>query len=209
MNDISQKSIVLKLNGNWERIGYGKVSDTIVDLVAGESIMALDINWQLKDDGMPDRTKDPEYINPVNWEDWIKLPIRPWDFIIHSQRLQIRVPTVVITKNYFKMPVKVWKGKPSKEAVYLRDGGICQYTGKFLDRKNATLDHVIPKSRGGSDDWDNVALSDKYLNHKKSNKLNHEIGLKLIRVPQRPKPIPVSALINEIRHADQEYFISR
>lgn len=210
MNNITEKSIVLKLNRNWEKVGYGTVANAIVDLVAGESVEALDIQWVDNGFGQPDYDIQPLMV-PVDWTTWITLPIRPWevDNAVHSQKLVIRAPTVLIAKNYYKMPMKTWKGKPSKEAVFLRDGGRCQYTGKSLDRKNATIDHVLPKSRGGVDDWTNVALTSKELNSKKGNALNSEIGLRLLKQPLRPKPIPVSELIKEVRHPDWKLFIEK
>lgn len=210
MSNITERAIVLKLNRNWEKVGYGTVANAIVDLVAGESVEALDIQWVDNGNGQPDYDIQPLMV-PVDWATWITLPIRPWEEedAIHSQKLVIRAPTVLIAKNYYKMPMKTWKGKPSKEAVFLRDGGKCQYTGKSLDRKNATIDHVLPKSRGGADDWTNVALTSKELNSKKGNALNSEIGLRLLKQPLRPKPVPVSQLIREARHPDWQLFIEK
>jgi len=206
MNDISNKACVLKLNSVWQIVGYGIIADAVVDLVAGESVKALDIQYDMDENGEPDFNKTTAMI-PIDWENWIKLPIRSWDLVIHSSRLTIRVPTITIAKNFHRMPMKMWKGKPSKDAIYIRDSGRCQYTNKPLNKNIATVDHIIPKSKGGSDDWTNLALTSKELNSKKGNALNSEIGLKLIRTPTIPKPIPVSQLIKEIRHPDWKNFI--
>ena len=209
MSNISEKAIVLKLNSNWQPIGYGIVADAIVDLVAGESVKALDIQYVMNEDGTPNFSESPEGMVPLGWEQWLQLPIRPWDLAIHSSKLTIRVPTVVIANNFHKMPMKVWRGKPSKDAIYIRDGGKCQYTGKPLDKKTATIDHVLPRSRGGSDDWTNLALTSKELNGKKGNALNSEIGLRLLRQPMTPKPVPISQLIREVRHPDWSLFLEK
>jgi hypothetical protein len=206
MNDIAEKSICLKLNSAWQPVGYGIVADAIVDLVAGESVKALDIQYAVDEFGKPDFSRTLSMI-PVDWDTWIGLPVRPWDLIIHSTKLTIRVPTILIAKHFHKMPIKMWKGKPSKEAVYHRDGGKCLYTGRRLDRKEATIDHVLPRSRGGSDDWTNLALTSKELNSRKGNHLNSEIGYKLLKQPTAPRPMPISQLIKEIRHKDWELFI--
>lgn len=208
MNDISRKAICLKLNSAWQPVGYGIVADAIVDLVAGGSIKALDIQYDTDEDGNPDFNKTLS-MTPTIWDDWVKLPIRPWDLTIHSTKLTIRVPTIVIAGNFHKMPMKVWKGKPSREAIYVRDGGKCQYTGQILDKKSSTVDHVLPKSKGGSNDWTNLVLTSKDLNSRKGNSLNSELGLKLIRPPMTPRPIPISQLIREIRHRDWELFIDK
>lgn len=208
MSNIANKAICLKLNSAWQPVGYGIVADAIVDLVAGESVKALDIQYNTNENGDVDFSNAVS-MTPLTWEDWVKLPIRPWDLVIHTVKTQYRVPTILIANNFHKMPMKYWRGKPSKEAIYIRDGGKCQYTGKLLDRKNATVDHVLPKSRGGSDDWKNLALTSKELNTKNGNSLNHEIGLRLLRVPSSPKPVPVSQLIVDIKHPDWNLFLHR
>lgn len=204
--NISNRDIVLKLNANWEIVGHCTVAKAIVDMVGGESAKAIDFQYPMNDDDNPDFSAIPE-MYPTNWDDWINLPVRSWDDCIHSTKLTVRVPTVIIANNYKKMPTRNWKGKPTNSAIYFRDGGICQYTGKKIDRKNATKDHIIPKSRGGSDDWTNVVLASKELNTKKGNRLNHEVGLKLIKQPTAPKPIPFCALIREAKHRDWSHFI--
>ncbi len=208
MKDISSKACVLKLNSVWQPIGYGIVADAIVDLVAGESVKALDIQYFTDEDGTVDFSKTIG-MTPMDWNDWIGLPIRPWDLVIHSAKLTVRVPTILIAKNFHRMPMKMWKGKASNDAIFKRDGGKCQYTNKPLDRKDATMDHVLPKSRGGSDDWTNLVLTSKEINSKKGNSLNSEVGLKLIRQPTAPKPVPISELIKEIRHQDWNLFINK
>lgn len=209
MNDISNASIVLKLNKNWQIVGHYSVAKAIIDLVAGESIEAIDINYEVDlQTGEPDYTKVVSML-PCNWDAWLQLPIRDWDLVIHSTKLKIRVPTVVIAKNYHKVPVKRWKGKASRQAIYWRDDGIDQYTGKRVSIHEATIDHVIPKSRGGTDDWENLVLAAKEVNLAKGNKLNSEMGYKLIKQPKKPEPVVVSNLIVEPKHKDWEIFIKK
>jgi 5-methylcytosine-specific restriction endonuclease McrA len=56
-----------------------------------------------------------------------------------------------------------------------------------------SLDHVLPRSRGGKDEWGNLVWSDKTVNAKKGNRLPHEAGLKLLTVPRAPTEMPVTA----------------
>lgn len=205
------RTIVLKLNKNWQAIGISTVAKAIVDLSAGQSAKALDFDYEkdennnyiVDEHGSP--VNDPIYANPVDWATWITLSVRPWEMedAIHygSEGKKImRAPTVLIANNYAKMPKKSFKGKPSKDAIYLRDGGIDQYTGKPLKRDEATIDHVQPRSRGGKDSWENLALTSKDINSRKGNKYNHEIGLKLIRAPKAPQPMTAEQLIRDIKH---------
>ena len=202
-------NIVLKLNKAWQAVGTSTVAKAVVDLAAGKSALALDFeyekdengNYILGDDGRP--VSDPINATPTDWETWINLPVRSFDEVIHygsDGHKLMRAPTVLIAKHFNKMPKKSFRGKPSKDAIYIRDGGIDQYTGKKLKRDEATIDHVLPSSRGGKDEWTNLALTSKEINSKKGNKLNHEIGLRLLREPKAPAPIPLSQLIREIRH---------
>lgn len=205
MSDISQKAIVLKLNKNWQTVGVAVVQDTIVDLVSGV-IEAIDIGYELKEDGTPD-TNQYSYINPVSWEEWVKLPVRPWDLAIHSSKITIRVPTVVITKKYDKMPKKTFKGKPTKEALFFRDDRKDIYTGEEINIDEATIDHIVPLSRGGKDVFENTGLTTKTLNNLKGNRLNSEIGFIPKFKPTIPKEIPIWKTIRKLRHDDWKHFI--
>ena len=212
MNNVANKLICLNLNANWQPVGFKTVKDAIVDLCGAESngkpsTMALDIEYELDDNGQPifDEAKS---MNPVSWEEWMTLPIRPWDLAINSPTRSIRVPTVIIATNFNKMPIKTFKGKPSKDGIWNRDQGICQYTGKKLTKDQSTIDHVIPRSKGGLDTWTNMVVCDKTLNSKKGNKLNSELGLKLRKEPIEPSPTPMSALIKEAKHHTWKHFLT-
>jgi len=212
MNTVANKLICLNLNANWQPVGFKTVKDAIVDLCGAESYgkpstLALDIDYELDDNGQPifDEAKS---MNPVSWEEWMNLPIRPWDLTINSPTKSIRVPTVIIATNFNKMPIKSFKGKPSKDGIWNRDQGVCQYTGRKLTKDQSTIDHVVPRSKGGLDTWTNLVLCDKSLNSKKGNKLNSELGLKLKRDPFEPSPTPMSALIREAKHHTWKHFLT-
>ena len=205
MNNIAQKAIVLKLNKLWKPVGVELVCKSICDLMT-EVIMAMDIVYAVNPDGTPNFDVQ-EYVNPVSWDEWVKLPIRPWDLVIHSSKMEFRVPTVVITKNYSKVHEKKFKGKPTKEGLFIRDNATDAYTGEELELQECTIDHVLPVSRGGSDTYDNTVLTTKEINNRKGNKLNSEAGLKLVINPHNPRPIPVSHTIRKARHTDWNPFL--
>ena len=207
--NIINKSQVLKLNSAWQAVGQSTVGKALVDLAAGKSAMALDVEYEKDGNGnyIFDENGWPTECGarPVDWEEWITLPVRPeLDGVIHygNGTKVMRAPTVLIAKNFGKMPKKSFKGKPSKEAILLRDGYIDQYTGKKLRRDEATIDHVLPQSRGGPNTWENLLTTSKENNSKKGNRLNSEIGYKPIRPPTAPRPIPLSHFIREIKHPD-------
>jgi hypothetical protein len=145
----------------------------------------------------------------VDWDIWITLPVRPFDLVIHTPNMQVRVPTVLIARKFDRMPIRVFKGRPSSTQIWHRDQGIDQYTNQLLKEEDASIDHVIPTSRGGKNTWDNLVLTHKNINYKKGNKLNDECGLRLIRKPTAPKSQPVAALITQPRHRDWKHFLLR
>jgi 5-methylcytosine-specific restriction endonuclease McrA len=205
MTDIAHKAIVLKLNKRWMPVGVELVGKTICDLMT-EVIEAVDIVYTLNPDGTPNFELH-EYVNPVSWDEWIKLPIRPWDLSIHSTYLNIRAPTVVITKKYNKIPERKFKGKPTKEGLFIRDNGTDIYTGQEIAFEDATIDHIIARSRGGTDTYDNTGLTTKNINNKKGSKTVNEAGLKLQFNPTIPNKILVSQTIRKARHHDWKLFL--
>lgn len=210
MKNIANKVVVLSLNGNWMPICMRNVQDAIVSMISGTAecppALGLDIEYEI-DPNDPTRplTDKVLYINPVKWDKWIELPIRPWDLTISTVNRVIRVPTVIVNSHFNKMPTR--KAKPTKYAIAERDGWKCQYSNEPLTRATANIDHVVPKSKGGRSNWTNLVLCHKDLNSKKGNKSNDEIGYKLIRTPKEPMPMPISSIIKDIRHVDWAQFI--
>ncbi len=203
---IENKLLTLKLNKFWQACDETIVADALIDLAGGENSYALDIDYELKENGEPD-TSNPISIRPVTWDEWITLPIRSWDLSIRTVKLEIRVPRVLVCKNYEGMPMVKFGRSPSSDQIRLRDNNVCQYTGRKLKREEVSIDHVVPRSRGGDNSWHNLAVTSKDINTKKGNSLNEEIGLKLIRKPTIPKPMPRYKLIRSAKHFDWKHFL--
>jgi 5-methylcytosine-specific restriction endonuclease McrA len=204
--NITDKHNCLKLNASWLPVGTSTVADAIIDLVGGVNSKVIDIQYAMKDDGTPDFA-NIEYMNDVTWEEWIQLPVMPWHDAVHSPRLTIRAPTVIIARNCKHMPKKKFRNTPSKEGVWIRDKGIDQYTGKKLRKDEASTDHVVPRSKGGQDIWTNVLLTHKDVNREKGNRLNHEIGYIPLSKPTRPNDIELCLTIREARCIDWRHFL--
>jgi hypothetical protein len=77
--------------------------------------------------------------------------------------------------------------KVSRYMLYRRDGGRCAYCGKEISQKEATIDHIFPKSKGGKTEWENVVLACKKCNRIKDNKTLEESGMTLRVKPYNPK----------------------
>jgi len=207
MAEILNAKIVLRLNANWQRIGFATVAEAFTAMMGGDSsnppALALDLEYERNEDGSINYDK-LSVATPKSWDEWQKLPIREGDMTISTVKQKLRVPTVIVCPKFHKMPIK--KLRPTKQAIRERDGNTCQYSGKPLTNKTASLDHVLPKSKGGQDTWENLVLCHRDLNSKKGNRLNHELGLKLLKQPYAPKPIPLCELIRDIKHPDHAHF---
>jgi 5-methylcytosine-specific restriction endonuclease McrA len=193
MSDILNKTIVLVLNRNWQAINIRTPQDAFCQM-ATNAATALDIEIE---DASALRTPHSEFrasaVRPVTWDEWITLPVREGDHAVRTARGAIRVPTVIVAVNFAKVPKK--RPKLCSKTIRERDGNRCQYTGKLLKPDEGSLDHVLPRSRGGADTWENLVWSSKDVNTRKGNRLPHEAGLKLLSIPRAPKELPVTALI--------------
>src|SRR5687768_2204720 len=193
MTDILNKNIVLVLNRNWQAINTRTPADAFCQMATNVAT-ALDI--------------DADSIRPVAWKEWLTLPIRAHDNVVNTVRGAIRVPTVIIAMNFAKVPKK--RPKLNAKNIRERDGNRCQYTGRVLRPDEGSLDHVVPRSRGGPDAWENLVWSCKEVNARKGNRLPHEAGLKLPTVPRAPKELPASELIrNAAGLADWSLFVKK
>lgn len=75
----------------------------------------------------------------------------------------------------------------SRRAVLLRDNFTCQYCGGQPGKEHLTLDHIIPRSRGGRMDWENVVTACAPCNRRKANRTPDEANMRLLSVPVRPR----------------------
>jgi len=184
MSDILNKTIVLVLNRNWQAINIRTPQDAFCQMATNVAT-ALDIELGDGDSA--------QALRPVTWDEWITLPVREGDHAVRTARGAIRVPTVIVAVNFAKVPKK--RPKLNARNIRERDGNRCQYTGRLLHPDEGSLDHVLPRSRGGKDEWENLVWSSKDVNARKGNRLPHEAGLKLLSVPRAPKELPVTALL--------------
>ena len=96
----------------------------------------------------------------------------------------IRIPKVLVLKYYVKLPFK--KAAPTRQNVFKRDQYCCGYCGMDLSDKTATIDHVVPRSRGGSSSWTNMVTACKDCNTHKGNRTPKEAKMDLRFKPHEP-----------------------
>jgi 5-methylcytosine-specific restriction endonuclease McrA len=120
----------------------------------------------------------------LDFEGWAELAAASED-AIHTPTRAIRVPRVVVLVAHAHLPHH--RVRFSRLNVYARDESACQYCGRRRARSELNLDHVIPRSRGGSTSWENVVCSCVACNLRKGGRTPEEAGMRLLRQPSRPR----------------------
>ncbi len=104
---------------------------------------------------------------------------------LHSASTSLQRPVVIRLVTYVRIPRDTHRRKITRRAVFARDEWTCQYCGS---RSNLTVDHVIPKSKGGTSSWENIVASCAPCNRRKGDALPRQVGMKLLRQPRTPNP---------------------
>jgi 5-methylcytosine-specific restriction endonuclease McrA len=122
---------------------------------------------------------------------------------VHAARFAVRVPSVIRLAEFRRIPHQT--RALSRKNILLRDRYMCQFCGRVLPAHELTLDHVIPRSRGGHTDWDNLVACCHSCNNLKGDRLPEEAGLKLLR-PPRPFTLHTSRqIMRMIGHSDERW----
>ena len=127
----------------------------------------------------------PETYELHGFESWADLAVRPDAPCVHTVRLRIRVPEVVVLTQYDRVPRKSMPF--TRRGLFRRDASTCQYCGAQPGTSWLTIDHVLPRSRGGRSSWTNCVLACVQCNRRKSNRTPAETGMRLRREPNAPR----------------------
>jgi 5-methylcytosine-specific restriction endonuclease McrA len=126
-------------------------------------------------------------LSTITWQDAVrylvleKVRVLAWheDWIIHSANWQTQVPAVVMLTEYYKKRPRV---RLTKRNVFLRDRYVCQYCGDTVGENRATLDHILPLSRGGKNTWTNLTTACRPCNYNKADSVKFKPKI----MPHRP-----------------------
>ena len=158
------------------------------------------------------RAVHPQDYSLYDFDDWCQLSqcVESGQFI-HTVSVRIRIPEVIILKgfnDFIRHEVRF-----SRRNIFERDKNTCQYCGQRSSKSDLTLDHVIPRSRGGYDSWDNLVLACMACNVRKANRTPEEARMPLIKKPGKPAwlpqfgtRIPNSQLMSWQRFVDTAYW---
>jgi 5-methylcytosine-specific restriction endonuclease McrA len=160
---------VLVLNRNYQPVHVTSVKRAVTLLYSGLA-RAIDSHYRLYD-----------------FATWASLSSANHEAISTISR-SIRVPRVVVLSAFEHLP----KGRVrfSRLNIYARDADTCQYCGAHLGRSLLNLDHVVPRTLGGRTSWENIVCSCIDCNLRKGGRTPDQAGMKLIRVPSRPRWTP-------------------
>jgi 5-methylcytosine-specific restriction endonuclease McrA len=164
----------LVLNRNWQPVNVATVARALV-LLWNESA----------------RVVDPEDYRTYTWADWSQLRVREGDPFIQAIRLRLRAPEVIVLADYDRLPSAAVSF--SRRNLFKRDRWTCQYCGVQPGANELTIDHVVPRSQGGTSTWENCALACVTCNKRKADRTPQQAGLKLHKQPVRPRWKPMYA----------------
>ena len=104
--------------------------------------------------------------------------------VLHSEHLSLAEPVVIRLTRYVRVPYRA-RAPLSRQGVLARDAHRCQYCGSPAE----TLDHVMPRSRGGRHVWENLVAACRRCNHAKADRTLDELGWALHRAPSAPRGV--------------------
>ena len=125
---------------------------------------------------------------PLHFTNWKRAIV-----LLFKEKAKVISKRVIRLVNYVKISFQKTRiENPSRAMIYKRDDHQCQYCGTF---KNLTIDHIIPRSKGGKDTWENLVACCSSCNTKKGDKYLYETNMKL-----RKKPLaPMSKVILDVK----------
>jgi len=154
---------------------------------------------------------DGQYVS-YDFNDWVEVSQAKHRFEperydwIRTVRFQIAVPKIIRLLGYDKIPAATVK--LNRRNLFARDQNRCQYCGKRYPTSELSLDHVIPRSRGGTNCWENIVCACVRCNVRKGGRTPEEAGMKLIARPQRPRRSPVLTIkLSDSKYASWKQFL--
>jgi len=165
----------LVLNKNWQPLHATTVKEAIALVAKGSARIIESGTYQPHD--------------LMSWADVSKAKIRYSDAVIHSARISIVAPEVILLTRYDGQGER--SVVFSRRNLFKRDKYCCQYCNKQFRSENAmkdlTIDHILPRSRGGKSSWENCVLACVDCNKRKANRTPDEAKMTLRRDPKKPK----------------------
>ncbi len=164
----------LVLNRNWQPVNVATVARALMML------------WN-----ETARVVDPADYELYEWADWTRLHPKEGEPFVQAVSQRIRVPEVVTLAVYDRLPTATVAF--SRRNVFKRDHFTCQYCGCQPKPDELTIDHVVPRARGGESTWENCVLACLRCNKRKADCTPQEAAMRIRKRPGRPTWKPVYA----------------
>lgn len=168
---------VLVLNKSWQAIDVTTARHAVTKVYQDSAKVVEPVTYAMHD-----------------FDSWMDFSITTWadakaiaqsDFAwLNGIGFKLMVPEIVVMRDYAGFNKR--EVKFSRKNIFERDNYTCQYCGRRLPTKELTIDHVLPRSRGGKSVWKNVVLACYSCNRRKDNKTPEEARMKLLKTPERP-----------------------
>ncbi len=113
------------------------------------------------------------------------VPVETYDTKIRSPSKAFELPAVIVLKSIVKF--RLTTVACNRQNIVWRDNNQCQYCANYFPSDKLTMDHVLPKSRGGKNTWENLVAACMKCNQKKGSKTTKESGMIPLKNPKRPK----------------------
>ena len=178
----------LVLNRNWQPVNVATVARSLVMLWNDSA-----------------RVVDPGDYQTFTWADWSRMAPADGEPCIRAVRQRFRVPEVVTLTGYDRLPAAAVTF--SRRNIFKRDHFTCQYCGVQPGGEELTIDHVLPRSQGGTSTWTNCVLACVSCNKRKADRTPQQARMKLRKPPVRPSWNPLYAVHNA-RLASWSKFVS-
>ena len=164
----------LVLNRHWQPVNVATVARSLT-MVYNESA----------------RIVDPDDYRLYSWSDWAKLRPTEDEPFIRCVNARLRIPEVIALTHYerFRESTVTF----SRRNIFKRDHSTCQYCGTRPGTELLTIDHVRPRSHGGTSTWENCVLACVPCNARKANRTPEQAGMLLHKKPVRPSWKPIYA----------------
>lgn len=168
-NHISMKNTTLILNKQYIPIHIATWQRAMSLLYQGAALSLDDEYNQYDFDQWVDYTKKTQHTNDI----------------VTTTNFSVLIPSILVLQRYKRLPNR--DVKYTRENIFHRDNNICTYCGNSFNKSELTIDHIVPKSRGGTNDWKNIITSCKPCNGKKADKTPNEANMKMLYKPREPK----------------------
>ena len=178
---------VLVLNRSWLAIH-------VCDVKRALTLLALDLAHVVTDE-----------FETHDFQSWCELSQAAVGECLRTPRFRVLIPEVILLTQYNDVPPR--RVKFSRRNIFERDRYTCQYCNRAPARSELSIDHVIPRSRGGATTWSNVVLACTECNARKRDRAPRDAGMRLQRQPREPAWRPGAGFRLSVRRRSWERFV--